>query len=165
MKNILLLSISMCLLTSCARQISSDVYSANHIGEVSATYAGIVKNVREVIVQHGDQLEDNGLGIAGGGVTGGAIGHSLGRGNFYSTAAGAIAGAVTGTFIEKKLKQQKALEYIVELENGQLMTVVQGTDQVFNIGQPVYILVGYAGRSRLIPQAYPQYGMQQSFPG
>src|SRR4029077_7017969 len=112
--NFILLVAATLLLPSCARQISSDVYASRQVGEVSMTYAGIVKNVREVCVEQGDQLEDNKIGITGGGVAGGVLGSSLGRGNFVPTAAGAIVGAITGSFIEKKLKQQLALEYIVE---------------------------------------------------
>jgi outer membrane lipoprotein SlyB len=126
-----LLTGSIMLFTSCASQISSDVYTSRQVGEVSTTYAGTIKNVREVCVEQGDQLENNGLGVAGGGVTGGILGSNIGKGRFFPTAAGAIAGAVTGSLIEKKLKQQSAFEYIIELENGGLMTVVQGQDQVF----------------------------------
>ncbi len=151
-RNISVLAIGIMLFTSCARQISSDVYAARQVGEVSTTLAGYVKNVREVCMQQGEQLEDNGLGIAGGGVAGGVIGSSVGRGNFVPTAAGAIVGAVAGSFIEKKLKQQSAFEYVVELDTGGLITVVQGQDELFNIGQPVYVIVSQSGRSRLIPQ-------------
>lgn len=150
--NVLLLTMSTMLITSCARQISSDVYASRQVGEVSTTYAGIVKNVREVTVEQGDQLENNGLGIAGGGIAGGVIGSAVGRGNFAPTAAGAIVGAVAGSLVEKKLKQQQALEYIVELDQGGLLTVVQGMDQAFVIGQPVYVLVSPQGRSRITPQ-------------
>lgn len=152
MKNILLLAGAALLLSSCARQIESDVYSSYQVGEVSVTYAGVVRSMREVCVENGEQLEDNGLGIAGGGVAGGVLGNALGRGNLLPTAAGAIAGAVTGSLLEKKLKQQMAFEYVVELENGNLMTVVQGRDQIFGIGQPVYVMISPFGRSRLTPQ-------------
>lgn len=140
------------LFTSCARQITSDVYASRQVGEVSATYPGIIKNVREVCVEQGEELQENGLGIAGGGIAGGAIGSALGKGNFIPTAAGAIAGAVAGSLVEKKLKQQMAFEYVVQLDNGGLMTVVQGKDQVFDIGQPVYIIVSQTGRSRITLQ-------------
>lgn len=152
MKNIILLASAALLLSSCARKIESDIYSSNQVGEVSVTYAGVIKSVREVFVENGGQLENNGLGIAGGGVAGGVLGNALGRGNFVPTAAGAIAGVVTGSFIEKKLKQQFAFEYVIELENGNLMTVVQGQDQLLSIGQPVYVMVSPFGRSRLISQ-------------
>lgn len=150
--NAILLTLGAFLVSSCARQISSDVYVSRQVGEVSVTYAGRIKNIREVCIEQGEQLEENGLGIAGGGLTGGIIGNALGRGKFAPTAVGAIAGAVAGSLIEKKVKQQLAFEYIVELENGGLMTVVQGQDQLFGIGQPVYVIVSQTGRSRITPQ-------------
>jgi outer membrane lipoprotein SlyB len=116
------------------------------------TYPGIIVNVREICVENGEQLEDNGLGIVGGGVAGGVLGSAIGRGNFAPTAAGAVAGAVAGAFVEKKLKQQCALEYIVQIDNGGLMTVVQGKDQVFYINQPVFVMVSSGGRSRITAQ-------------
>jgi outer membrane lipoprotein SlyB len=150
--NLFLLVVGTLLSTSCARQISSDVYTVRQVGEVSTTYAGFVKNVREVCMEQGEQLEENGMGIAGGGIAGGMIGNAIGRGNFVPTAAGAIAGAVTGAFVEKNLRQQSALEYIVQLDDGGLITVVQGPDQIFNIGQPVYVIVSRSGRSRITSQ-------------
>jgi outer membrane lipoprotein SlyB len=152
MQKVVLLVLSAMCLVSCARQISSDVYASGQVGEVSTTYPGVIQSVREVTVQQGDQLEDNGLGIVGGGVAGGVIGSAVGKGNFAPTAIGAVAGAVSGAFIEKKLKTQSALEYVVQLDNGGLLTVVQGKDQVFGIGQPVYVIVSQSGRSRITPR-------------
>jgi outer membrane lipoprotein SlyB len=152
MKKIAQLTIGIMLFTSCARQISSDVYSARQVGEVSTTIPGYVRNVREVCMEQGEQLQDNELGVAGGGVAGGVVGHAIGRGKFVPTAVGAVAGAVSGAFLEKKLKEQLALEYIIQLDNGSLITVVQGKDHLFTIGQPVYVIVSQSGRSRIIPQ-------------
>lgn len=152
MKQFILLFIGVLLFTSCARQISTDVYASRQVGEASFTYSGVIKNLRVVVVEQGENLEDNGLGIAGGGIAGGVAGSAVGKGNFFPTAAGAVVGAVAGAFVEKKLKQQNALEYVVELDNGSLMTIVQGQDQAFTVGQPVYVLVSQGGRSRIIPQ-------------
>lgn len=152
MRTFILLAASAILFTSCARQIDSDVYASGQIGEVSTTYPGIIRNVRPVCVEQGEELEDNGLGIAAGGVAGGVIGSALGRGHFAPTVAGVIAGAVTGSLIEKKMKQQTGFEYVVELYNGGLVTIVQGQDQIFNIGQPVYMMVSPYGRSRIVSQ-------------
>jgi outer membrane lipoprotein SlyB len=152
MKHVILLAVSALLLTSCARQIDSDVYTTRQVGEVSTTYAGVIRNIREVCVQEGSQLEDNGLGMVGGGVAGGVVGSAVGRGHFVPTAFGAVAGAVTGSLLEKKMKQQIGYEYVVELYNGGLITVVQGRDQCFGIGQPVYVMMSPYGRSRIVPQ-------------
>lgn len=138
-------------LTSCARKISSDVYVANHVGEVSTTYQGVIKNVRQVCVDGSESLGGNQTGIAGGVIAGGLVGNAI-SGKFVPTAAGAIAGAIGGSLIEKKLKQQSAFEYIVEIQNGALMTIVQGTDNAFCIDQPVYVIVSQCGRSRIISQ-------------
>ena len=148
----ILLVVSAILFTSCARQIESDVYASRQVGEVSTTYPGVIRNIREVCVGEGEQLEENGVGIAGGGVAGGVLGSAIGKGRFAPTAIGAVAGAVTGAFVEKKLKQQMAFEYVVELYNGNFITVVQGQDQCFGIGQPVYVMISQMGRSRIVPQ-------------
>ena len=148
----LFLILSSFLLVSCARQIDTDIYASAQIGEVATTYQGIIKNVRVVIVQHGESLDGNTLGVTGGGVAGGLIGDSVGNGHLFPKITGGVLGALTGALIEKKAKQQKALEYIVELNDGNLMTIVQGRDQVFAPGQPVYIQMSPRGRSRIIPQ-------------
>lgn len=150
--NLFLMMLGLIFFTSCAREVSTDVYDTRMVGEVSTTYSGTIRSVREVLLSHGEQLEDNGLGIAGGGVAGGAIGSAIGRGNFAPTAIGAVAGAITGALVEKKLKQQMGLEFIVALDNGGLITVTQGTDQMFTIGQPVFVIISQFGRSRIIPQ-------------
>ena len=152
LKNLILILVGTAFLTSCARNISSETYAAVQVGEAAMTYTGVIKNVREVVVQHGEELGDNGLGIAGGGIAGGTIASAAGKGHWAPTAIGAVGGAIAGAFLEKKLKQQKALEYVVQLDNGDLMTVVQGLDQSFYISQPVFVIVSPYGRSRITPQ-------------
>jgi outer membrane lipoprotein SlyB len=141
-----------CLTTSCAREISSDVYAADHVGEASTTYAGTIIHARQVTVQDAERLQDNGLGIVGGGVGGALAGSQVGKGkgNTLATIGGAVVGATAGAFAEKALKTQTGMEYVVQLENGQSMTVVQGPSPAFSIGQNVYVIVGQKGRSRLI---------------
>ncbi len=148
MKKFILLTCSCLLLASCARQIDSDVYASRQVGQVSATYPGVIRQIRQVCVEN----EDNGVGLVGGGVAGGLIGNAAGHGHFFPTAVGAVAGAVTGSLFEKKLTEQRGFEYIVELYNGGFVTVVQGTDQCFGIGQPVFVQMSSCGRSRIIPQ-------------
>lgn len=136
----------------CARQISSDVYSASSIGETSSTYSGVIISARGVVVEDKEYLGDNGLGIVGGGVGGAVAGSQFGKGsgNTAATVGGAVVGAVAGAFAEKYLKKQNAMEYIVALENGESKTVVQGTDPALTVGQKVWLIVSYEGRSRVI---------------
>jgi outer membrane lipoprotein SlyB len=139
------------LLSGCAREISSDVYSDSHMGEASRTYRGVVASVRQVQVAP-EKLEQNVLGAGVGGLGGGLAASHIGKGkgNIAATAAGAIAGAVGGAYAEKMLKTQNALEYVVQLQNGEMRTVVQGLNPAFSVGQPVMVIVAQNGRSRVI---------------
>jgi len=148
--NILLIG-SLASLASCARQISSDVYASSAVGEVSTTYAGVIRSVRSVTVDDSESLGSNQAGLLGGGGAGALIGNAFGKG-IAPMAVGAIVGAVGGSLIEKKIKRQLGLEYVVQLETGGLMTVVQGVDDTFAIGQAVYVIVSQFGRSRIIAQ-------------
>ena len=140
------------LMTSgCARQISSNVYSANSVGEVSSSLPGVIISARMVTVEDKEYLEDNTLGLVGGGVGGALVGSQFGkgRGNTLATIGGGVAGAVAGAYAEKALKTQNAMEYMVTLESGETKSVVQGVDPTFAAGQKVWVIVSSQGRSRV----------------
>ena len=140
------------LVGGCARNISSNAYSDSTVGEASRTFRGTIASVRTVQVGP-DQLDKNvvggGIGTLAGGVAGNQFGK--GHGNLAMTAGGAILGAVAGAYAEKELKTQEAFEYIVRLNNGEMRTVVQGTDTRLSPGQRVLLMVGERGRSRIVP--------------
>ncbi len=139
----------------CARQISSNVYSGSAVGETSSTYPGVIISARQVTVEDKEYLEENPLGIIGGGVGGAYLGSKIGKGegNTLATVGGAVAGAVAGAYAEKALKTQNAMEYVVALENGESKTVVQGPDPMMGVGQKVWLMVSHQGRSRVTPRS------------
>lgn len=148
-----------CLLTSaCARQMSPDVYSADQIGQVESTYEGTIIQVRKVQVQDGDRLQDNAIGGIGGGVAGGMLGSHIGHGSgsVLGQIGGVIAGATIGAMTEQELKREKALQYMIRLENGEIKTIVQGVKPRLEEGQKVWVLVARSSsgqyRSRIIAQ-------------
>lgn len=148
MKNILLIGLTSLLFTSCVRQqMSPNVYSARQVGEASMTYAGRIVNVRPVCVQ-----QASGVGTVAGGVAGGVLGSAIGRGDLAPTAIGALAGAVAGSLIEQDASRQTGFEYVIQLDNGQLMTIVQGCNPFFQCGDPVYVIMSGSGRSRVTRQ-------------
>ena len=151
MKKVTTICALMLLAAGCARQISSNVYSGHAVGEVSSTFAGTIIASRLVTVQDKEYLEENGLGVVGGGVGGAIAGSQIGkgRGNGVATIAGALVGATAGAFAEKALKEQNAMEYVVQLENGDTRTVVQGPDPQYGVGQRVWLMVSHQGRSRV----------------
>ena len=145
--------VSVLLLSSgCARQISSDVYSASSVGEVSSSAPGVIIGARQVTIEDKEYLEENGLGLVGGGIGGALVGSQIGKGsgNTLAIIGGGVAGAVAGAYAEKALKTQNAMEYIISLESGETKSVVQGLDPVFAAGQKVWVIASHQGRSRVI---------------
>jgi outer membrane lipoprotein SlyB len=138
--------------SGCARDISGGSYVASKVGEVQETLAGKVISVRQVRVESEDQLEDNTLGLAAGGIAGGVAGNSFGKGTGkgLATVGGALAGATLGALAQKELKNQMGMEYVVKLDRGDLLTVVQGTDEPIGVGQRVYVVKSDRGRSRVV---------------
>jgi outer membrane lipoprotein SlyB len=141
------------LIGGCARNIDTDTYDARSVGDTAYTSRCKVVNVRKVKVEEGDYLEDNKIGAVAGGVAGGVLGNAVGggRGRPIAAAAGAIAGAAAGAYAEKSLKSQHGFEYVVELQSGEMRTVVQGSDVILAPGQSALLMVYKSGRSRLIP--------------
>jgi len=147
------LMVVLSFLSGCTKQLNPNAYSAASAGESVTTYRGIIASVRPVVVESGDNLEDNTLGLVGGGVGGALVGSTIGKGhgNTLAMGAGALLGAVGGAFAEKALKEQEALEYVVDLDNGGIKTVVQGLEPRLQVGQRVYVTVSQKGRSRVTP--------------
>ena len=149
------------LMGGCAKNINPNEYSENEVGAVKQTYKGVVISVRPVKVQGSDKLSDNTLGAVGGGVAGGLLGSQIGQGSgsVVGLVVGAAAGALGGSLLEKGLKSQDGIEYTVELQSGRIMTIVQGPESTLSVGQHVLVMVGYNGRSRVIPD---QMAMQRA---
>lgn len=147
-----LVAVTTLSLSGCARNISSSTYNARTVGEAALSYQGVVISANQVDVSEGDYLEDNKTGIVLGGLTGGLVGSQIGsgRGAVAGAVGGAILGAAAGAFAEKALKDQKGMEYVVRLNNGQMMTVVQGLDNPLGVGQRVIVVAKNDGRSRVI---------------
>jgi outer membrane lipoprotein SlyB len=150
--NLLLAIVALSLLNGCARQISGNVYAADHVGETSRSYPGVIVSARGVLVQDKERLEENTLGIGAGAVGGALVGSAIGKGkgNTVATIAGGVLGATAGAFAEKALKEQNGMEYMVRLDNGEMRSVVQGPDPSYGVGQLVYVIESHKGRSRII---------------
>lgn len=140
-------------LSSCARQISPGVYEGGHVGSIAETKTGTVQSARVVIVQEDELLQENVLGGAVGGVVGGLAGSAFGKGwgKTASTAGGALAGATLGAMAQRTAQRQQAMEYIVRMDDGGMVTVVQGLQPQIPIGRRVYVQYGARGQSRILP--------------
>lgn len=147
MKMLMVLGATILSLAGCASNISPQTYSVGSVGQVNRTISATVISVREVNVA-GTAGVGGAAGTAAGAVLGSSAGGSDSRSNIVGAIGGAVIGGLAGSAIEANATKQKALEYVVETENGNLMTIVQGKDTVFAEGQKVLVL--YGSPSRLI---------------
>ncbi len=149
MKRILIL-IMATTLAACTANLNTDNYQTSAAGQINSVQEGTIINVRQVRIA----TENGGVGSLAGGVAGGAAGSMIG-GNSAVNVIGAVGGAVLGGLLGAKaqegLSAQTGYEYIVKLDNGKAITLTQGADTVFSVGQPVYVLdADYGERARII---------------
>lgn len=128
-----------------------NTYSYSEVGKSSLVNFGTVISVREVAVQGQNTGAGAMVGGAGGGIAGSQIGH--GGGSAAAALGGVVVGAVIGAVAEQALANRKATEYIVTLETGATLTVVQDHnegEQAINPGDRVIVQMS-GGTQRVLP--------------
>lgn len=138
------------LLTACAANLDTNHYQTSAAGQINTVQEGVIINVRPVKIS----TDEGGMGSLAGGVAGAAAGSMIG-GNTAVNVIGGVGGAVLGSYLGSKaesgLSTQGGLEYIVKLDSGKAITLTQGTDEQFTVGQKVYVLdAEYGHRARII---------------
>lgn len=156
MKNVA--RIALCLvaavsLGACARDLGGASVDSARVGQAQNTERGVVRSVRAVNITEGDRLQDNVGGGLVGGVAGGLIGSQIGggRGAVVATGLGALAGAAAGAAAQRETSRQTGFEYVVEVNFGRLLTVVQTDAQPIPVGTQVFVMTGGGQRSRITP--------------
>lgn len=149
-------------ITGCAPRIGANNVSIQGVGEMSQTLRGVIIAARPVTISASRQDMDNqpgagaALGAVGGGVLGSQIGQ--GRGSVLAALGGAALGGVAGHMVGQKLTDQEGMEYQIQLERGDIVTMRQGADPMMRVGQRVMVINASkdvlnhgGGNSRVIP--------------
>lgn len=135
------------LVLGCQPNISPDTYSVGTVGQVNRAVRGNIISVRPVNIT-GTQ---SGVGVGAGAVAGGAAGSMVGGNaavNVIGAVGGAVIGGAVGAAAEGGLSKQTGIEYVVQSENGALITLVQGATPFLVTGQKVLVL--YGTRTRIV---------------
>ena len=130
------------MLLACApHSLSNKSYPRHTTMTAMTVRLGKVLAVEEVLVE-GDYGV---VGAWGGATVGHAAGHSVGGGSGHHIAAavGGVIGAIAGQAIEKSLSSEIGLEITVEMDDGQVLAIVQGTQEHFEAGDRVRILMNH----------------------
>jgi outer membrane lipoprotein SlyB len=126
--------------------------SDNSAGE-SEIRAGVIEQINPATMESSHHA---GVGAIVGGLAGAGLGSLIGAGTGrdVAIAAGAIAGAVGGNYVEKKKydKPQPAQQVIVRLTSGVLVSIVQPINNALQTGLKVYV-EGSGTDARVVPAA------------
>ena len=108
---------------------------------------GTVREVRSVQIEG----SKTGLGTVAGGVAGGVLGSQVGggAGRVVGGVLGALGGAAIGALSEEGQTRPNGLEIMVELDTGQILSIVQEADVQFSPGDRVRVLRSSDGSSRV----------------
>ncbi len=108
--------LSSLVLTGCARNMGSDVYTST--ASAGKVLEGKVISARPVTIKETDKLANNQVGGLGGGLAGAVAGSAIGagKGQIAATIGGAILGAVAGAVAEDALSKSEGMEYVVRID-------------------------------------------------
>jgi outer membrane lipoprotein SlyB len=143
---ILLLAGLVLAVSACTPQVSPETYSVGTVGQVNRAIRGVVISARPVNID-GTQGVGATAGATAGAIGGSFVGGDV-RSNLIGAVAGAVVGGVAGAAIERGATRQQGIEYVVQSQNGALLTVVQGPEPSFPVGARVIVL--YGTRARVI---------------
>ena len=132
-------------IAACTSDISSSHYSTSSVGVAAQTMAGTVVSVRQITVSSEDNNAGTLIGAGLGGVGGSAIGGGS-RAHTIGAIGGAVLGGIAGNAAQKGLSSQQGYEYVIRLDNGNMVTVTQGNDILLNPGQRCYVSLGHPAR-------------------
>ena len=127
---------------------SSNTISRSQAGRAQTVQDGEVLFVRSVTIEGSNSP----VGAIAGGALGYVIGNNIGggRGRDVARVGGTIGGAAAGHTVQRNVTQEQALEITVQLDNGQIISIVQAADEPFNDGDRVRVLQRPDGTARVI---------------
>ncbi|MDR1360253.1 MAG: glycine zipper 2TM domain-containing protein [Deltaproteobacteria bacterium] len=134
------------MLTGCASR-GGKTYSDSEVRSVQTVQWGSIISVKDVLVEEDPSFVGPAIGGVAGGILGSLIG--AGSGRTLTILGGAALGALVGGAGESAVRRYQATELTVELENGQIIVIVQGNDELFVNGDQVRVLHTGEGRARV----------------
>jgi outer membrane lipoprotein SlyB len=126
---------------ACAPANTGSTVPAYALGGAASVNFGTIVGTRPVNVA-GSQ---SGVGTIGGAVAGGVAGSFIGgdwRSNALAGVGGAILGGLAGSAIERGVTQGQAVEFIVRVDRGGDIAVVQTNEEGLQVGDRVVITRG-----------------------
>ncbi len=124
----------------CASEQGGEVYTRDQVREVQHFKVGTVESMHKVRIE-GTKTP---IGSTAGAVVGGIAGSGASGGKTGEVAAvlGAVVGGMAGAAAEEGLTRENGIEYVIKLEDGSNISVVQavGKDEDIKAGDKVRVI-------------------------
>ncbi len=146
MKKLFLAMLVACGLTACGIGNTNTTYERYEVGSQGQVSMGRIVEMMQV-----QTAGTNTVGTLAGGAAGAAAGSMIGGNtavNIIGGVGGALVGGMIGNATETALTKDTAYEFIVELNNGNLISVVQSNELMLRPGDRV-LLVKTNGTTRI----------------
>jgi outer membrane lipoprotein SlyB len=136
------------ILGGCASS-SGKSYTRDEARRTQSVQRGTIVSLEEVTIEQDATLLGPGIGGAVGGVIGSTMGAKAGR--LLATLGGAAIGSTLGALGEKAVRTEKAHEFMIDLDDGKTISVVQAIDDTpFSVGSRVRVLYSSGNRARVV---------------
>jgi outer membrane lipoprotein SlyB len=129
------------LVPACAPTNTGSTISAGAMGTAASVNFGTIVGTRPVTVAG----SNSGIGAVSGAVAGGVAGSFIGgdwRSNALAGVGGAIIGGLAGSAVERGVTQGSAIEFIVRMDRGGDIAVVQTNEDGLQAGDRVVVTSG-----------------------
>lgn len=146
----LIIAISALALVGCADDLDTDSYTDGSSGQLQNVRYGVIAQTMPV---HINSEGDKTIGMIAGGIAGAILGSTIGGGavaNGLGSVGGAVAGGAAGGAVGKAAGKQNGTQYIIKLDTGSTIAVVQGMTPALAVGQRVMVLTGSNSRDRVL---------------
>lgn len=137
------------LLGGCASSLSGSAYDRSQARTAQQVEFGYIESVRPVMIEGTKSNIGTAAGAALGGVAGGSVDGGTAR--TLAIIGGTLLGGLAGAATEEGITRQRGQEITVRMDNGRMIAVTQGANELFNPGQRVRVLTSYDGTIRVTP--------------
>lgn len=142
--------LSVGVLAGCTNYARSGGVTSGDVGRASYVETGVVQSSRPVRITGERTGEGGAIGAVGGGLAGQALGGDTG-GRIAGGLAGAVIGGLIGTAIERGIEEADGVEYVIRLDNGRTVAIVQRAEPNTYIQAGQRVQVVYGNQVRVLP--------------
>lgn len=157
------LAIGLVCISGCSPQLGTNYYNAKELGKINETQKGFIVSSQPIVINTTNGQVGAGALVGGGaGALAGAVAGKCDKNSVWLALAGGLLGAIAGNAVEQSQAEQQGMSYQVQLDNREFITIAQGGQPVFSVGQRVAVVKNDGGISRLILDSSPVINSTQS---